>query len=452
MPLARILTFDPGDAADFAEQLQQLGFQVEIMNPNEQALAPADLEIEFAICDQQQVLGRASAIAAQLQAQVVVFPGSIPPLPKPIPIQEHYEPAEPPDISQNAPERIMEQAAYQGIHEDADFSPANETQEDAVFSRLAERLRAGQQRLRMALAAITARLKTAVSSAGNAVGKQAGTLLQGLKSQIAGARAAGQRQLAEMRHKRAEAAQRAAALRLERQREAELAASTKEQERQNHEALAAAAAQGELQRLQAMKEELLAEVERLRLEAKQQAANLVKAEGQRQEPGLPARRPIIQKVINVVRHGNGQLRGALAGAGTAIFLFLVGMVWANFHAITPVSHNLMSGSVEQQVPFGAATVHGAPGVTITPRPVSSDDTPPPQAPPSRQAKPHPAISNAPIAKPDSEWHHFQRASSDSDNGDDSTAPDVVVRHFAPPRRQPTQTAQQRASIKRYSDE
>src|SRR5215471_2037001 len=82
MPLARILTLCPEDADGLADQLQQLGFEVEVASPNEQELSPADLEIEFAICDQQQVLGRAAAIGAQLQAEVVVFPGAIPPLPK----------------------------------------------------------------------------------------------------------------------------------------------------------------------------------------------------------------------------------------------------------------------------------------------------------------------------------------------------------------------------------
>jgi hypothetical protein len=88
MSLARILTLHPDDAASLIQQLERLGFAVEVASPNQQDLDPADLEIEFAVCDQQQVIARAGAIANQLQAEIVVFPGSIPPVPKPLPISE----------------------------------------------------------------------------------------------------------------------------------------------------------------------------------------------------------------------------------------------------------------------------------------------------------------------------------------------------------------------------
>src|SRR5215831_3159309 len=82
MPLARILTLRSEDATFLREELEQIGFEVEIANPHQQPHSVADLEIEFAICDQQQVLARAGAIATQLQAEVVVFPGAVPPMPK----------------------------------------------------------------------------------------------------------------------------------------------------------------------------------------------------------------------------------------------------------------------------------------------------------------------------------------------------------------------------------
>src|SRR5215469_1029149 len=88
MPLARILTLRPEDATFLREELEQIGFDVEIANPHQQYASLPDLEIEFAICDQQQVLARAGAIATQLQAEVVVFPGAIPPLPRPIPVTQ----------------------------------------------------------------------------------------------------------------------------------------------------------------------------------------------------------------------------------------------------------------------------------------------------------------------------------------------------------------------------
>src|SRR5215469_4349934 len=88
MPLARILTLRPEETTGISQQLQQLGFDVEVTSPHERNLSPAELEIEFAICDQQQVLARASAIATQLQADVIVFPGALPPMPKSVLLEE----------------------------------------------------------------------------------------------------------------------------------------------------------------------------------------------------------------------------------------------------------------------------------------------------------------------------------------------------------------------------
>jgi hypothetical protein len=140
------------------------------------------------------------------------------------------------------------------------------------------------------------------------------------------------------------------------------------------------------------------------------------------------------------------LRGALAGAAAAIFLFLAGIVLANFQARSPVSGKL-NNRAEQQVPFGPTTVHGAPGATAggagaakpSPAAVASRL----QAAPRAQAQP--AKSSPAPAKPSPQWHHFRTSTSGNEN-------DVIVRHFSPPK-PTTQTAQQRQpAIKRYSDE
>src|SRR5215469_17325216 len=107
MPLARILTLRPEETTGLFEQLQQLGFDVEVTSPHERNLATADLEIEFAICDQQQVLGRAAAIANQLQADVVVFPGALPPIPKK-PVVEEIPVFAPEPVEMEAPSEPVE--------------------------------------------------------------------------------------------------------------------------------------------------------------------------------------------------------------------------------------------------------------------------------------------------------------------------------------------------------
>lgn len=478
MPLARILTFDPGDAAELAQQLHEMGFQVHIANPNEQHSLAADLIIEFAVCDQQQALGRASAIAAQLQADVIVFPGAVPSLPKPIAeVTEaaailsdlrSTQPSESSDMRHKEPEVILEQPLEQvhAIIEDRDFRPDSPIEETAphgpsVFAQYSDKLRGGFGHLRVRIATGLARVKSATASGSNAIAGGARQFHQGIQQRMAEARAAWQQRQAERR-------ERAAILRQERHREAELAAATREQERRREEEqrqalLPAVAAQPglpvggdfslvgeeqeELRRIQAEKERLQAEVEHLRAQAAMQAAALEEAQQAREQFAEAAKEA---PKTAPWRREKSSLRGALAGAVAAAFLFLTGMVLANFHSIIPVSRDLNTGSIGQESPFGPATVHGPPGVTVggTPaaKPGQADNAPVIPEPP--RAKPQPSSrANAPVGNRKSQWRHFQKQ---SENADNATADDVVVRHF-PTRNPPTQTAQ-RQKVKRYSDE
>lgn len=381
-------------------------------------------------------------------------------------MQQESDVLEPAEVVQDEDESepAFEQPVLQAMYEDPDPKPvAGHESRSEMLAQLAEQLRARWQRFRVVLAGSITRLRTATSSTGDAVARQARTLKEGIKLRVVQARETWERRLREIRRQRAEAAQRAAVLKHERDQKAELAATAIEQERQRQivalaaareeerkqqTAVAAVAQQQELQRLQSEKEKLIEEVERLRLEAREQLAALTEAQLQSRparKAGPIAIQPVLQKVIRLIQRGNGQLRGALAGAGAATLLFLVGLVWANFHAITPLSHSLMNRSVEEQVPFGATTIHGASGATA--EPVSVKDSAQQAAP--LQSKPHPASRSSQPPKPDSQWHHFQRAAN---NDGDTTADDVVVRHFGPPKKQPTQTAQQRPAITRYSDE
>ena len=66
MPLARIFTRNPERTADLSRQLQQQGYTVEVASPDQAHLAPADLEIEFEVCERADVLERAADLAAEL--------------------------------------------------------------------------------------------------------------------------------------------------------------------------------------------------------------------------------------------------------------------------------------------------------------------------------------------------------------------------------------------------
>lgn len=75
MPLARIFTHHPERTTALSEQLQQQGYEVEVSRPEQTNLAPADLEIEFEVCERSDVLDRATELADEIGADVAVAPG-----------------------------------------------------------------------------------------------------------------------------------------------------------------------------------------------------------------------------------------------------------------------------------------------------------------------------------------------------------------------------------------
>jgi hypothetical protein len=83
MPLARIFTRNPERTADLSAQLKEQGYKVEVVSPDQADLAPADLEIEFELCERADVLERAANLATELEADIAVAPGILQPAPEP---------------------------------------------------------------------------------------------------------------------------------------------------------------------------------------------------------------------------------------------------------------------------------------------------------------------------------------------------------------------------------
>src|SRR5262249_31968677 len=79
MPLARIFTHHPERTAALSSQLREQGYTVEVASPDQSQVAPADLEIEFEICERAGDLGSAAGLADELQADVAVAPGVMQP-------------------------------------------------------------------------------------------------------------------------------------------------------------------------------------------------------------------------------------------------------------------------------------------------------------------------------------------------------------------------------------
>lgn len=83
MPLARIFTRNPERTGDLSAQLKSQGYKVEVASPDQQDLTPADLEIEFELCERADVLERAANLATELEADIAVAPGILQAAPEP---------------------------------------------------------------------------------------------------------------------------------------------------------------------------------------------------------------------------------------------------------------------------------------------------------------------------------------------------------------------------------
>lgn len=417
MPLARILTLHPDDAATLIWQLEQLGFAVEVVSPNQENLDPAELEIEFAVCDQQQVIARAGAIANQLQAEIVVFPGAIPPVPRPLPVNEqtavsapqHQETHEEgPVETPPSPELVSQFEAAEDSHSSLPELTGS------WLDGLTEKVRQSGRRTASGLK----RVQIGISFTLEGVRNRAAEYGERMKTRAVELRAVREQRRIEAGLRRAEAARQASLLEQEERRQGEIAVAAQHQEEAQ-----------------------------LRSENEKRAEVAEPASVQQQSPAAveAPQFTVMRKEERLAPVRTSQLRGVFTGAIAASILFAVGMLLANFTPGSPFSSSVSNGSVEQQVPFGPTTLHGAPGATVggpaASNAVRASNNVPRQATPA-QSKPQPASTKAPA-----KWRRFRRSASR--NNDSGTADDVVVRHFGP-QPQPQPHAQQ-AGLKHYSD-
>lgn len=464
MPLARIITLHPERTSALSEQLQQQGFNVELARPEETHIQPAELEIHFELCDQQQVLNRAAELARQLGAEIVVFPKAVEAPPKPAPVAEIRRPepiAVKPLVQElQKPEPVTAPSVFsttvelpENVHQnetpaqEEEFSYELPGQSGNFFTNLGSELRKSLKqagaafsdfrkdlgpvfsRTRSKLNSGVTELKGKASSTTESLTGTAREYQERLKLRSAQARAEREQRLAEVERQRAEARQQAAVLEQEKQKERQL----------------------ELERQRVEREQRLAELERQRIEAIERATALqhererqkgavagsLEPQFQMTEQPVPQQRPIPQPQSRTSRRKQSQLNGVLTGAIAASFLFLIGLTLSNFRPRSPLPADVTQPNVEQNVPFGSATIHAAP---VQPRPVAQQ---PVQPQPQLQApKPEARVA---AQKPHPQRRHFR---SHSNEGDD-VADDVVVKHFNTQKPQPQHP--QQAGLKKYSD-
>jgi hypothetical protein len=78
MALARIYSRHPEQATALCRDLERQGYEVEVLSPEETPDTPADLEIQYEICDVDNALQRALDLAAESHADVAVASGALP--------------------------------------------------------------------------------------------------------------------------------------------------------------------------------------------------------------------------------------------------------------------------------------------------------------------------------------------------------------------------------------
>jgi len=154
MPLARILTRNPERTADLSSQLKQQGYSVEVARPDQTNLAPADLEIEFEVCERADVLDRAADLATEIGADVAVAPGVLQMTPKPAAEPIMYGSTAPqPQLSEPSPlppvaaqKSVIEPATEKVMHLEAKPVVGRDPERDfeAAFAPVIEMPQAAQ--------------------------------------------------------------------------------------------------------------------------------------------------------------------------------------------------------------------------------------------------------------------------------------------------------------------
>lgn len=405
MPLARIITHLPEHTGTLSQQLQLEGYEVEIAAPGELHNQPADLEIDFALCNPAEALELASQRARELGADVVVAPGvlelamqpgeaAVEPQPETeVVIQPETEPV-PLEVRSN--ETVSEPVVSQRAEEDQSHELPSY---NPHFARnLGVQLREALTNLGATAIELQKRLAGHLRTTASRIASRALEYQVQLKQRAAERQAARRQQPAEIANLQTEA------------QEPSVAGFTT---------------------LELPEPQLVPEPEPIpAATTAQESPRFVQMFPAVSHPAA-ARQPMPPK-----QRAPLQLRGIFTGAAVASILFIVGLVVANVHQPSPLPPSMTQTSVEQHVPFGAIIVQGTRSNATAVPPVAVAPAPKPQPSTTSQTttrkKPHP----------------YHRSASIREGGDVS-ADDVTVRHF--PSSTPRRPVQQQAKFKRYSD-
>jgi hypothetical protein len=415
MPLARIITRFPEHTSTLSQQLQLEGYSVEIASPGEIHAQPADLEIDFALCNPAEALQRASHRANELGADVVVASGVL---------ELAMQAAEVPEVhTQHETQEVPAEALA------AESIPA-----EPITTQLEE----SSPELPPYNPHFARNLGTQLREALAGLGASAAALRKRLAEHLKVAIASTRSRMATAKTNIASAA---ASL-------ASRAQEHREPIKQEQQAIPEPQAVEISQQVEPQEPLVVGDLPALH---EPELAVVPMPPVQKPSPAIPVVAAARRSPAKRQRRTPLQLRGIFIGAAAASVLFVVGLLLANVHQQSPFPTSMPQTSVEQHVPFGAIIVqgtatrpsvqstvtNGAPAQSRVTATQPKIVTPPPNTQPRESSqltthkKPHP--------------YHRRVAARESD---DVTVDDVTVRHFPSPARRPVQ---QQAKFKRYSD-
>ncbi|HEY6309108.1 MAG TPA: hypothetical protein VI488_21910 [Candidatus Angelobacter sp.] len=392
MALARIFSRFPEQTTALSQELQQQGYKVEVLSPDQAPATLADLEIQLEVCDPADVLRRAAELAARLQCDIAVAPGALQPDPSPEQITaalpQPEEPAPPalvPESQAPSAEPAALAAPTMETHQPAQ-EPGQKEAKDANATRAASGsfLPQAARSLGAALAACTAAANQLLASARDQF-RESGELA---RIRLAHARALREQHLLDLTRRRAESQQHLL----------ELKAGRK-------------VLDAYLQLQRACPEGISETQAPVRSASAQEAAPI----GESSASGWKLKTwPIPLRTRQVL----------LACLASAVALFVIGLTVSAFH-----SRQVPSNAHGDTVQSGGVTLQAPP-----PKPA----TPPRPSPAVRKAMPKPAIQVHKTQVHKTQAHKTQPKVPQPN--EDLIASDVVVRHSPPPKPTPSTQA------------
>jgi hypothetical protein len=490
MPLARIITRNPQDTIDASEYLRSLGYTVETVSPGEFRVTPAEFEINLDKCPSEKALERAKALLEARLGKVAAPEVANQPQPQKPKIPIAYDivgrPVEFADEEEPAPDRRQKPNSAT-------------TALVSMFARAKQAIGAGimgaGQSLRTRLHNFqhdraeqrALKLEAELAQEREEIRHEEELARERVRQEIERQRWEGE--LAE-RHRQEQIEAEKAADEHRRIAADKVAAEQRERERIEAERAATLAAQREHARIdaerQSEQERFATEEERARvaaqhealMETERQAAQQptteqpltpqspkqvasVAAEDPLSRVPSPVQRTPVRKpqslaealhwppqgaqfsLPRLVRHRRGPIsisgKAVAAGLGASFVLLLGFIAYANRRPASPLTpwDLLHNHSIRQEVPFGAATIPGAPVAARPAAPAVKRPT----------TKASPAVRSSPRKPANQRTARRLRQSSQND----SLAEDeVVVRHFQAAQPKP-QSAPSTAKLKHYSD-